>query len=168
MSMSGSGVEKNALNASANAGTQAQSAYNTVNPIYQRLATGSVGYTPTQKANMLTASGQSLGGAEAGVVGQGGLYAARTGNAGAATAAIDDSARQAMVQQSENALDVQNKDAQLASQNQRVGLAGLNDIYGDANRTGEGYLNTAEGASNARRQGKLNWTTLGLKAAGAL
>jgi hypothetical protein len=151
MGMSGSGVEKNALNASANAGRQADTAYNTVDPIYSEMASGNVGLTPIQKSRMLTASGQSLGGANAGAVGQGALYAARTGNAGAATAAIDDSARSAMEKQSENAVDVENKDAQLASQNQRFGLSGISDIYSDANRTGEGYLGTANSASQAKR-----------------
>src|SRR4051794_39596777 len=100
MSMSGSGVEKNALAGSATAGTTAQNALSTVNPIYSRLATGTVGYTPEQKADMKTSAAQGLGGAVAGATGAGGLYAARTGNAGGAAAAIDDSARAAMQQQS--------------------------------------------------------------------
>lgn len=162
MGMSGSGVEKNALNASANAGQQAQAAYNTVDPIYSEMASGNVGLTPIQKSRMLTASGQSLGGANAGAVGQGALYGARTGNAGAATAAIDDSARSAMEKQSENALDVENKDAQLASQNQRFGLSGISDIYSDANRTGEGYLNTADSAAQARANRKMGYAKMAM------
>ncbi len=148
---SGSGVEQQALAGSGDARTQAMSAYNTVNPIYSKLATGSVGLTPQQKSNMLTASADSLGGGVSSATGQGGLYAARTGNAGGATAAIDDAARQAGVQQSENALNVENTDAEVARQNQKLGLAGLNGIYDDASRTGVDYLNTANSASQAKR-----------------
>ncbi len=144
---SGSGVEKNALNASANAGSQAQQSYNQINPIYAQMAEGGYGFTPQQKSNMLTASGQSLGGAVSGAVGQGGLVAARTGNAGGTDAAIDDATRNAQVQGSENALGVENADASLAHQNQITGLNGLNSIYSDANRTGVDYLGTAQSAS---------------------
>lgn len=165
---SGSGVEKNALNNSANAVTQANGAYNTVNPIYTAMAEHPTGYTPQQKANLNTASMESVGGSVAGAVGQGNLEAARTNNAGGYTAALDDAARGGMVQNSENALGVQNQDAQLATQNQRIGLNGLNGIYQDANQTGEGYLNTANSASQAAANRKMGYVKMGLQTAGAL
>jgi hypothetical protein len=167
MSMSGSGVEKNALNNSAFAATQGNNALGTINPIYSRMATGNDGFTPQQKANMLTASAQSIGGANAGAVGQGGLYEARTGNAGGAAAAIDDSARAAMEKGSENALDIENKDAALRTSNQRVGLEGLNSIYDDSNRTAEGYLNTANSAAQARAQRRMGYFDIGASLLGA-
>jgi hypothetical protein len=143
MGMSGSGVKKDAL---ANYGTNsgnAASALSTINPIYSSMATHPEGYTPIQKADALTASSQSAGGGVASAVGQGGLLAARTGNAGAPTAALDDAARSAEVTNSKNALDVQNQSDQLATQNQRIGLAGLNGIYQDANQQADASLNTA-------------------------
>src|SRR5258708_9691735 len=107
------------------------------------MATNPKGYTPIQKANALTASSQSAGGGVASAVGQGGLLAARTGNAGGATAALDDAARSADVTNSKNALDVQNQSDQLATQNKRIGLAALNDIYNEANGQADASLNTA-------------------------
>lgn len=168
MAVSGSGVEKNALNQSANAQGTAASALGTINPIYSQLATGTVGYTPQQKADLLTAGGESVGGSTAGAVGQGGLYAARTGNAGGAMQAIDDAARNGQVQSSDNALKVNTDSDALATANQRVGLSGLNSIYDDANRTGSDYLSTANSSQQAAAANKLKWTTLGLNAVGAL
>src|SRR5258708_3695971 len=107
------------------------------------MATNPKGYTPIQKANALTASSQSAGGGVASAVGQGGLLAARTGNAGGATAALDDAARSADVTNSKNALDVQNQSDQLATQNKRIGLAGLNDIYNEANGQADASRNPA-------------------------
>lgn len=167
MAISGSGVERNALANSAQSVGQAKTAYDTVNPIYSRLATGTTGYTPQQKADELTASSQSLGGGQAAAVGQGGLLEARTGNAGGAAAAIDDAAHNAATVQSSNALDVQNRSDALATQNQRVGLSGLNSVYGDANRTGADYLSTANSAAQAEAQRKMGYLKLGLGAVGA-
>src|SRR5258708_6753022 len=107
------------------------------------MATNPKGYTPIQKANALTASSQSAGGGVASAVGQGGLLAARTGNAGGATAALDDAARSADVTNSKNALDIQNQSDALATQNKRIGLAGLNGIYDQANGQADASLNTA-------------------------
>lgn len=168
MAISASGVEKNALANSANAVNQSTAAYNTVNPIYSAMATAPQGFTPTQKANMLTASSQSGGGGVASAVGQGGLYAARTGQAGGATAALDDAARSAGVTNSSNALNVQNESDQLATQNQRIGLSGLNGIYNDANSTATNDLNTANSAAQAEAARKMGYIKMGLQTAGAI
>lgn len=164
MAMSGSGVEKNALANSAQSEGQATTALDTINPIYSKLATGTQGYTPQQKADQLTASSQSLGGGVAGAVGQGGLLAARTGNAGGATAALDDASRSAGATESGNALDIQNQSDQLASQNQRIGLSGLNSIYSDANRTGANYLDIANSSQQATAKNKMGYIGMALKA----
>jgi hypothetical protein len=164
MAISGSGVEKNALANSAGAVKQADSAYNTVNPIYSKLAAGTTGYSPQQKADELTASSQSLGGGVSAAVGQGGLDAARTGNAGGSAAALDDAAHNAATVQSGNALDVQNRSNDLATQNQRVGLAGESSIYQDANSAGQGYLSTANSAAQAAAARKMGYIKMGLGA----
>jgi hypothetical protein len=129
----------------------AQQAFNQVNPIYAQLAQGNTGLTDQQKTDALTASGQSLGGGLASAVGQGGLMAARTGNAGGATAALDDAARQAAVQQSQNALAVQNQDAALKEQNRQIGLAGLNGIYNTGTGAQTSNLNTSVSAGNSQK-----------------
>lgn len=141
------GVEKDALGSYGNATGQANNAYNVANPIYTQEAKNPQGYSPQQMANMTTASLQSLGGANASAAGQGALQAARTNNAGGYQAAIDDAARGAGQQQSQNVLDLQNKSVGLQRQQQQEGLAGLAGIYSDANRTGQGYLSEADNAA---------------------
>lgn len=168
MSVSGNGVESQALAGSGGAKSTAANAVGTINPIYSQLATGNVGYTPTQKADLLTASQQTLGGGQAAAAGAGGLYAARTGNAGGAAAAIDDSARNAMAQESQNSLDVENKDALLQQKNRDTGLQGLNDIYKTSTGAGVDYLNTANSSQQAAAARKLSWAKLGLQTAGSL
>jgi hypothetical protein len=143
MGMSSSGVKSDAL---ANYGTNsstAAGALSTINPIYSQMAQGNMGLTPRQKSDALTASSGSLGGGVAGAVGEGGLLAARTGNAGGATAALDDAARTAGVTQSQNALGVQNQSDAIARQNQQTGLSGLNSIYSGSNQQADASLNTA-------------------------
>lgn len=145
--MGSSGVKDAAMTNYGTNSANAAGALSTINPIYSQMAAGGMGYTPQQKSDQLTASSQSLGGGVAGAVGQGGLMAARTGNAGGAAAALDDASRQAGVQQSSNALDVQNRSDQLATDNQRVGLSGLNSIYSGANGQADASLNTANQAA---------------------
>src|ERR1700748_228199 len=107
------GVEQNAL---ANAGTaqgQSANAYNVANPVYTQEATNPQGYTPQQMANATTASLQNLGGTNSAAVGQGALQSARTNNAGGYAAAVDDAARNSQAQQSQNVLDLQNRNVML-------------------------------------------------------
>lgn len=144
----GRGVEKNSLSTYGAASDQSKSAYNAMNPVYTQMATNPMGYTPQEKADMLTAGEQSVGGSTAGAVGQGDLDAARTGNAGGADMAIDDSARQGMVQNSVDALGVNQADAALKRAQQQEGLNGLSDEYKDANGTAINALGQATNASN--------------------
>lgn len=146
MASGGSGVKADAIQQYGNSTGQAQSAYNTLDPIYSQWATNPQGLTPQQKSDMLTASGQSLGGGVAAATGEGNLDAARTGNEGAMAGALDDAARQAQVQQSQNALGVENQDAQLARRQQEMGVAGLDSIYNHAGDMGQSYLALANNA----------------------
>lgn len=134
-------AKNQALDASKTSSANAANALSTLNPIYAQDAQGTDGLTDEQKANLLTSSAGSLGGGVASAVGQGGLLAARTGNAGASTAALDDAARNASVQQSQNALGVQTASDALAQQNKENALSGLNSIYGTA--TGSQGQNTS-------------------------
>ena len=154
------GVEKDALGGYGTASGQANNAYNVAAPIYTQMATNPQGYTPQQNANMLTASAQSLGGANASAVGEGALMAARTNNAGGYQGAVDDAMRNAQAQQSENALGIENKSALLARQQQQEGLAGLGSIYSDANSTARGYLGEADQAAQANPWMKILTTAM--------
>jgi len=162
----GRGIEKDSLNTYGNATGQSANAYGTLAPQLNSMVTNPMGYTPTQKANMLTSSSQSIGGSVAGAVGEGNLEAARTNNAGGYSAALDASARQGQVQNSVNALGVQNADAQLAHQNQLFGLHGLDDIYHGANSTALGALGQATNASNNTNANTMGWTKMGLNLLG--
>ena len=146
MASGGSGVKGDALAQYGTNTGEAASAYNTLSPIYTQMATNPQGFTPQQKANMLTASAQSLGGGVASAVGEGNLEAARTGNIGGYDVALDDAARNAARVQSGNALQVQNQDAQLADEHQREGLAGLDSLYGTSTGAGANYLQLANNA----------------------
>jgi hypothetical protein len=160
MASGGSGTKADALGSYGTATGQANNAYGVAAPIYQQMATNPQGLTPQQVANQTTASLQSLGGSNATAAGYGALASARTNNAGGYQAAIDDSARQAGAQQSQNVLGIQNQNAMLQRQQQQQGLAGLSNIYGTASQTGLGYLKEAEEAPPSF------WQQLGGAAAG--
>ncbi len=163
MAMSQSGVEKDALGASGTATAQGSAAYGTAAPVLNTMATNPMGYSPADLAAMKTSSIQSTGGATAGAVGQGGLEAARTNNAGGSTAAIDDAARSGQVQNSVNALGVDTANANLKQQQQQEGLRGLGQIYDGANRTNIDALNTALGA-----KAQNPWAQYGMKTLGSV
>lgn len=149
------GQKQAQANLQTNQGTAA-GALNTVNPIYSQMASGTDGLNPTQMSNALTASSQSAGGGMSSAVGQGGLLAARTGNAGGATAAIDDAARTAGVTNSANALGVQNQSDAIARSNQAEGLSGLNAIYQGSNGQATGSLNAYNSAAPSPLLGLAN------------
>ena len=143
---SSSGVKSDAFANSNAANNNAATLQTQLNPLYSNLATGNVGFTPQQKANMLTAGAQGLGGGVAAATGQNALYAARTGNIGGDAVALDDAARQAGIQQSNVNLGVQNADAQEAEKNRQIGLSGLNGLYDTNQQAGYNYLNLANNA----------------------
>ena len=98
------------------------------------------GYTPGQKASINTAAQQSAGGTTAGATGAGGLYAARTRNAGAGQAAIGASSRAAGGNLSRAAVGTQVQDANLAQSNRNKALGGLSSLYGTELSGGENAL----------------------------
>jgi hypothetical protein len=104
--------------------------YGAVAPELEAEAAHPQGISPTDKANMNTAGQQSAGGSMAGAVGQGGLLAARTRNAGGADAAIAQSARTAGQQASNASLKTNLADASLKEHEHQAGLSGLEGMYG--------------------------------------
>lgn len=141
---------------STNATQNSNALYGTLAPELGAEAAHPAGYTPTQLAAQNTAAQQSSGGSQAGTVGQAGLLAARTRNAGATDAALAQGSIQAGQQLSDAALKVQSNNAGLQQKQQQAGISGLTDLYGLNNGTqvsalnaGNGALNTAVGATNA-------------------
>jgi len=147
--------------AAANSGTaqtlssglngNAASIYGGLAPQLQAEAAHPAGYTPSQVASQNTAAQQSAGGTEAATVGQGGLYAARTKNAGAAQNAIGAGTRGAGANLSRAAVGVQNNQADLQQKQQQAGIAGLGGLYNDELGGGEkalGLSNQSLGIEN--------------------
>lgn len=136
--------------AAANSGTaqglsnsltsNAANVYGGLEPALQSEATHPAGYTPAQVASQNTAAQQSAGGSQAATAGAGGLYAARTKNAGAAQNAIGAGTRAAGANLSNAAVGVQNKDANLEQTQQQEGLKGLGGLYSSDLSGGENAL----------------------------
>ena len=134
----------------------AQGLYSTLAPELQSTATAPQGFNPNDFAAMNTSAQQSAGGSAAGAVGQGGLLAARTRNAGGADAAIADSVRSSGRQLSQGVLGTQIANAKLKEQQREGALSGLQGLYGtntgaSVNALGQvaGNVNASTGAENA-------------------
>lgn len=118
----------------------ASNLYSTLTPQLEAEAAAPAGYNPADLADMNTAAQQSAGGSAAGAVGQGGLLAARTRNAGAPGAAIAESARDAGQQLSKNALGIRTANAQLKERQRQSGLGGLESLESGQAGAGIGAL----------------------------
>jgi hypothetical protein len=147
--------------------SNANGIFSTLTPALTAAAANPTGFGATTKANMNTAAQQSLGGATAGAVGQGGLLAARTRNAGGADAAISDAVRSTGQQFSENALDTEVRDAEMKEGQKQSALKGLQGIYGVDVGGANDALGEVSGAVNADTN-RRNVTPTWIKALGAL
>lgn len=109
-------------------------------PQLEQEATNPEGYTPQQLAYMNTASQQSLGGGVAATTGEANLEAARTRNAGGFQGSVGTADRAAQRQLSQNALGVQERQANLQQAQRQQALSALQSLYGVDNNTALGYL----------------------------
>ena len=123
--------------------------YGGLEPTLAAEAAHPAGYSPQQKSAMNTAAQQSAGGSNAGAVGQGGLYAARTRNAGGAQNAIGSAVRSSGANLSKAALGTEMGSANLANAHQQAGLGGLEGLNSTELSGGLGAL----GESNQALQG---------------
>lgn len=136
--------------------TGAKQAQGNASQIYSQLAPtlmGDVahpaGYNPTQLAGMNTAAQQSAGGSQSAAIGQGGLLAARTGNAGAPQAAISEASRNAGQSLSKAALGIQGEQAERQQQQRDNAIKGLGGLYGTTQGAATGNLGELSNLSNA-------------------
>jgi len=117
-------MSKSAANLARNTATQDQNQatglYNTLSPLYTKMALGQPTALSTAEN---TAAQQSAGGGQSAAVGQLNLEAARRNNAGGMAPAADEAARQAGRTLSNDALNV-------TANNAKSGMAGLNSLYG--------------------------------------
>lgn len=102
----------------------------TLIPGLEREANDPEGYTPEEMNDQLVAGEQGAGGANAGIVGQANLQTARNRNSAGQSAVLDSAARDKMRQLSDNALNVENKSADLGQQKQMSAQKQLGSIYG--------------------------------------
>lgn len=113
-----------------NSNQNAQNLYSQLLPQLQQEVNDPQGFGKAGLAAMNTANQQSIGGATAGAVGDAGLTAARTRNAGGASAAEDEAVRSGQRQLSQNATNIQGENAQLQQAQKQAGLQGLSGLYG--------------------------------------
>jgi hypothetical protein len=147
----------NAQQRSATTYGDSQGDYNFLDPTLQKEATNPQGYTPQQLAYMNTASQQSLGGGTAATTGTANLEAARSKNVGGFQGAVGSANRGTQRQASQNALGIQEQQANLQQAQKQQALSSLQSLYG-TNLTGsEGYLNSSNTALNAENQAPDFW-----------
>jgi hypothetical protein len=149
------GEAQSAFNTGTN---RANALYGQLMPILQGEATNPQGYSPKDLGAMNTASQQSVGGSTAGAVGEGNLAAARTRNAGAFAPALDEAAREGGRTLSQNALEIQGKNADLKQKQQQAGISGLGSLYGQNSDELLKALGLGNEATNtAINSGKSGW-----------
>jgi len=124
---------ENSKTAGATAGQFGGAALGIAGPLtgeLQREAANPIGYTPEQTNAMLVAGEQGAGGANASIAGTAGLAAGRTRNSAALSGVLDAAARAKTQQLSQNALNVQNKSADVGLQRQQQAQQQLQGLYG--------------------------------------
>jgi hypothetical protein len=136
---------------------EAQGGYNFLNPTLEQEATNPEGYTPQQLAYVNTASQQSLGGGAAATTGQANLEAARTRNAGGFQGAVGSANRGVERQASQNALGIQQSQANLQQAQRQQALSSLQSLYGTNLGASQGYLNSSNQALQAENQAPNFW-----------
>ena len=99
-------------------------------PFLQNELTNPQGFGQQTLNQMQTSSGQATAGALGAGKEAAELNASRTGNTAAIPGVIDATTRSGMQQQSNNALDIAQKNALLKQQQQQEGAAGLEKMYG--------------------------------------
>lgn len=105
--------------------------YSTIDPFLTNELTNPQGFGADTIAQMLTQGGQAVSGATGAAKEAATLNASRTGNAAAIPGIIDATARNAMKQGSDNALNVNIKNALLKNEQQQDAAKGLEALYGE-------------------------------------
>ena len=138
--------------------------YSTIDPFLTNELTNPKGFGADTIAQMLTQGGEAVSGATGAAKEAATLNASRTGNAAAIPGIIDATARNAMKQGSDNALNVNIKNALLKNEQQQDAAKGLEGLYGEdvgSALKAMGLQNESLGegtnASNAANQAKLGW-----------
>lgn len=127
-------------------------------PGLEQQANNPTGYSPQELNDQLVASEQGAGGANAGIVGQANLDVARSHNSAGYTAALGEASREKTRTLSQNALDVQGRNADLAQKKQAFAqgqLGHLFDTSTDENLKAQGLSN--DSIQTELEAGKSGW-----------
>lgn len=112
------------------------------------------GFGADTLGKMQTVGGQSVAGAVGGADESARLAASRTGNTAALPSLIDATGRNAMKQQSDNALGISMADANLKEKQRQEGAAGVGNLYGEDVNAALKSLGLADESINAWTSGK--------------
>lgn len=116
------------------------------------------GFTPEQKNDMIVGSEQGAGGANAGVVGQAGLTAARTRNSAGYSNVLDEAARDKGRTLSDADLSISAADTQLQNQNKQTAAGELGQLYGEDTNAMLSAMGLVPGTVNAETNaGSQGW-----------
>lgn len=126
----------------------------TLEPFLQGEVTNPTGYGQDTVNQMLTQGGEAVSGATGAADEKAGLLASRTGNTAALPGLIGSNARDAMRQNSDNALTVAINNAKLKQQQQQAGAAGLGGLYGEDTKGVLSSLGLANDSINAWTKGR--------------
>lgn len=122
------GQDVNAFNQYNRRGSDLQ---DVIQPFLQQELNNPQGYGLQTTEQMQTEGGQAVAGATGAAGESAQLAASRTGNPAATAGVIDATARNAMRQQSNNALDIARQNALLKEQQKQAGATGLEHLYGE-------------------------------------
>jgi hypothetical protein len=168
MSKGSSDAAKNAQGVDQSIGEnyngQAAGVNSTELPFLQNELNNPQGFGQQDLSKMQTQGGQAVAGATGAANEQAQLLASRTGNTAAVPGIIDNTARNAMQQQSKNVIGTDLQNDQLKQQQQQAGSAGLEKMYGtdvSAALSALGLQNQAIGdwtnAQNGVQNADLGW-----------
>lgn len=127
----------------------ANSLYGDLAPQLESQAANPQGFSPADESAMETGALQSAGGSQSAAVGQGGLLAARTRNAGAGANAISDASRGAGEQLSKNLLGIRTANAGLKQHQRDTAQSGLEGLTGLETGASNNALGNVASLSNA-------------------
>lgn len=150
-------------NSNANAFfANANGLYSHLAPQLESQAANPQGISPSDQSLMRTEAEQTAGGTQAGAVGQGGLLAARTRNAGAPAKAIADAARSSGQQLNEAGLGIGLANQRLKEQQRsqaQSGLEGLTGLYTGASNNALGNVAANVQANNGAVKNSWAWAS---------
>jgi hypothetical protein len=136
-----------------------------VEPFLQGEINDPQGYGQDAVNQMLTQGGESVSGATGAADEKANLLAARTGNTSSLPGIVGANARDAMKQNSDNALTIALKNADLKQHQQQAGASGLENLYGEDTGSVLKSLGLADqsiqdwtGAQTGAQDAAMGWT----------